>query len=192
MLIASKDVRGANVLKERRGPVALRLNRRVTRRQAIKAGGIAVIGLVFSTPVINTFRPKPVFANYFIPSGCTPGYWKNIRQHVWPTGFEPDFELFKDHFTIPATYLGSLDRDLLDVLKQGGGCEKALGRHASAALLNAVALGQSAFGLSEGQVKQMVNIALATEVCNTIESTKNSLMIFNEQSCPLGGNIADA
>ena len=40
------------------------LKRRITRRQAIKAGGIAAVGLVFSKPLIETIRPKPAFANY--------------------------------------------------------------------------------------------------------------------------------
>ena len=38
------------------------LKRRITRRQAIKAGGIAALGLAFSKPVIETIRPKSAFA----------------------------------------------------------------------------------------------------------------------------------
>ena len=43
------------------------LKKRITRRQAIKVGGIAAIGLVFSKPVIETIRPKPAFAQYKVP-----------------------------------------------------------------------------------------------------------------------------
>ena len=40
------------------------MKKRISRRRAIKAGGIAAVGLVFSKPVIETIRPKPAFANY--------------------------------------------------------------------------------------------------------------------------------
>ena len=36
----------------------------ITRRQAIIAGGIATLGLVFNVPLIRTLYPKPAFANY--------------------------------------------------------------------------------------------------------------------------------
>lgn len=39
-------------------------DRSITRRQAIKAGGIAVVGLAFAKPAIDTFLPKPAFAQY--------------------------------------------------------------------------------------------------------------------------------
>lgn len=38
--------------------------RKVTRRQVLKAGGIAALGLTFSKPIIDTIRPTPVFAQY--------------------------------------------------------------------------------------------------------------------------------
>ena len=38
------------------------LDRRVSRRDAIKAGGIAALGLAFAKPVIETIYPKPIFA----------------------------------------------------------------------------------------------------------------------------------
>lgn len=40
------------------------LKRRITRRQALKAGGIAALGLIYAKPIIDTIRPTPVFANY--------------------------------------------------------------------------------------------------------------------------------
>ena len=36
----------------------------ITRRQAIKAGGIGALGLTYSEPLIQTLYPKPDFANY--------------------------------------------------------------------------------------------------------------------------------
>ena len=38
------------------------MKKHLTRRQAIKAGGIAAIGLAFSKPVIETLRPPPAWA----------------------------------------------------------------------------------------------------------------------------------
>ena len=38
------------------------LGRPITRRTAIKAGGIAAVGLAFSKPIIETIHPRPAFA----------------------------------------------------------------------------------------------------------------------------------
>jgi hypothetical protein len=38
------------------------LGKQLSRRDAIKAGGIAVLGLTFTKPVIETIYPKPAFA----------------------------------------------------------------------------------------------------------------------------------
>lgn len=50
--------------------------RHITRRQVIKAGGIAALGLAFSQPVISTIRPDTVFAAGYQPgppsTGCCP------------------------------------------------------------------------------------------------------------------------
>ena len=65
-------------------------NRSITRRQAIKVGGIAVVGLAFAKPAIDTFFPKPAFANYVRNgqgAGCTPGYWKVPQHHDSWVGF---------------------------------------------------------------------------------------------------------
>ena len=40
------------------------LKRRVSRRQAIKVGGLAAAGLLLSKPLIETIRPGRVFAQY--------------------------------------------------------------------------------------------------------------------------------
>ena len=48
------------------------LKRRISRRQAIKVGGLAALGMAFSKPLLQTIRPKPAFANYVAPTGaCT-------------------------------------------------------------------------------------------------------------------------
>ena len=40
------------------------VKRNITRRTALKAGGVAAVGLAFSSPLIRTIRPKPAFAGY--------------------------------------------------------------------------------------------------------------------------------
>lgn len=42
------------------------LAKQITRRDAIKAGGIAAVGLAFSKPLIETIYPKPAFAGYLV------------------------------------------------------------------------------------------------------------------------------
>ena len=55
------NVRAGEVLEEKS---YRHLKRRMTRRQVIKAGGLAALGLAFSKPIIDTIRPTPLFANY--------------------------------------------------------------------------------------------------------------------------------
>ena len=43
------------------------LKRRITRRQAIKVGGLAAAGLILSRPLIETIRPQSTFANDYRP-----------------------------------------------------------------------------------------------------------------------------
>ena len=56
------------------GKVGETLRQPITRRQAIRVGGLAALGLVFSKPLIETIRPKPAFAQYVSqpPSGGAP------------------------------------------------------------------------------------------------------------------------
>lgn len=165
------------------------LTSKISRRQAIKVGGLAALGLAFSKPIISTIAPTPAFANY-VGKGCTPGFWKN-HTSTWPPPYNAD-QLFESVFTVPTAYAATLGspNSLGDVLHLGGGCQQALGRHGVAAFLNAVMLGATAFGISSAAVVSAVNSALATEDCVQIESTKDNLESFNEQSCPLGGMIA--
>ena len=47
---------------EKEEPEVRILTRRITRRQAVKAGGIAAVGLAFSKPIISSLHPPPAFA----------------------------------------------------------------------------------------------------------------------------------
>jgi hypothetical protein len=107
--------------------------------------------------------------------GCTPGYWKQ-RQHSdsW-VGYTPDEafgSVFDDAFP---------GKTLLQVLKQGGGHLKALGRHTVAALLNA-ATPDVGYDMSESEVISAFNAAFAS---GNYEAQKNIFASYNEQGCPL-------
>lgn len=107
--------------------------------------------------------------------GCTPGYWKQ-PQHLdsWCAEYNPDDD-FESVFGVDASFTVTL----LEALKQGGGGEKALARHAVAALLN------GCYGLeyySPSQVMDMVQDAYSS---TDFESAKNIFEWGNELGCPL-------
>jgi hypothetical protein len=110
--------------------------------------------------------------------GCTPGYWKQ-GQHFdsWvnytPEG--PDADWYDDVFSVPYY------KTLLQALETGGGGEKALGRHATAALLNA-ANPDVNYAYTEAEIIDMVQDAYAS---GDYESTKNLFEAQNEAGCPL-------
>lgn len=109
--------------------------------------------------------------------GCTPGYWKQ-SQHFdsWvnytPPG--PDYETF---FGVDASF----EKDFLGALGQGGGGQKALGRHATAAILNANNPNVSYF-YTQADVIALVQSAYAS---GDFEGAKNMLEYQNELGCPL-------
>jgi hypothetical protein len=108
--------------------------------------------------------------------GCTPGYWKQEHHFDSWVGFSPSDD-FETVFGVDASF----DKTLLGALQQGGGGEKALGRHAVAALLNAASPDVS-FAFTEAQVISLVQNAYAT---GDFEGAKNLLEAQNQQGCPL-------
>ncbi len=108
--------------------------------------------------------------------GCTPGYWKQ-RQHLdsWMV-YSPSDD-YETVFGVDASFTLTL----LDTLKQGGGKENALGRHAVAALLNSVNPDVSYF-YSSAEVISLVQEAYATGNFNDF---KDLLQAQNEAGCPL-------
>ncbi|MCP4427648.1 MAG: hypothetical protein GY803_24455 [Chloroflexi bacterium] len=102
--------------------------------------------------------------------GCTPGYWKN-HLDSWQ-GYAPD-DSYADVFGVP------YDKTLLQVLKTGGGGEKAMGRHAVAALLNAQ---QLTYRWDIVEVTRKVQRAYGYEI---FEYYKDQFEYYNEQYCPL-------
>lgn len=107
--------------------------------------------------------------------GCTPGYWKQSHHFDSWVGFTPGQmfnTVFEDAFP---------GKTLLDVLKQGGGGVKALGRHTVAALLNS----------SNGDVDYDVSTAGIIDSFNNVfpggdyEGLKDIYADFNEQGCSI-------
>ena len=109
--------------------------------------------------------------------GCTPGYWKQ-SQHFdsYPAAYAPS-TLFVDAFGVNAFP----NMTLVQVLGQGGGGLKALGRHAVAALLNA-STGDVDYDRTTAEVIASFNAAYAS---GSYEALKNVFATFNEQGCPL-------
>jgi hypothetical protein len=108
--------------------------------------------------------------------GCTPGYWKQSHHFdSWPAPYTPGTAfsaVFENAFP---------GKTLQQVLSQGGGGLKALGRHLVAALLNA-ASGDVNYNLSTGDVIGDFNAAFPG---GDYEGLKGRLERFNEQGCPL-------
>ncbi len=107
--------------------------------------------------------------------GCTPGYWKQPRHFDSWMSYTPGTmfsDVFEDAFP---------GMTLLDVLKQGGGGLKALGRHIVAALLNADCTGVS-YDRSETQVINMFNSVYPGSK-GDYNGVKNILESLNEQGC---------
>lgn len=114
--------------------------------------------------------------------GCTPGYWKQ-SQHFgsWTAPYTPTTafsSVFANAFP---------GMNLLQVLSQGGGGMKALGRHAVAALLNTASASVS-YDLTTAQVIASFNTAYASGDAGTIEAQKNTFDMLNNLGCPLALN----
>jgi hypothetical protein len=107
--------------------------------------------------------------------GCTPGYWKN-HTDSWPAPYTPGM-LFS------ATGLDDAfpGMTLLQVLEQGGGGVKALGRHTVAALLSATSPNVS-YDVAPADIFALFNTYFPND---DLELLKNYFATFNEQGCPL-------
>jgi len=109
--------------------------------------------------------------------GLTPGYWKQEHHFDDWTNFSPT-DLYNVVFGItnePATFT------LLDALKRGGGENKALGRHAVAAILNA-SHANIEYDMTVAQIIAAVQNAYST---GNFEPLKNQLDTFNNQGADL-------
>lgn len=107
-------------------------------------------------------------------AGCTPGFWKQTHHfQYWTTPYAPN-TLFDDVFA--NAFPGMT---LLDVLNQGGGGLKALGRHTVAALLNGASPDVD-YGMTAQHVIDAFNAAYAS---GSYDPLHNELEDRNERGC---------
>jgi hypothetical protein len=107
--------------------------------------------------------------------GCTPGYWKQSQHFDSWTGYAPTdlfSSVFEDAFP---------GMTLLQVLGQGGGGLKALGRHTVAALLNTASAGVDYDMTTQG----VIDAFNAVYPGGDYEGQKNIFAGYNELGCPL-------
>jgi hypothetical protein len=111
--------------------------------------------------------------------GCTPGYWKQEHHYgSWAEGYTPATpfgDVFEDAFP---------DMSLVEVLRQGGGGLKALGRHVVAALLNASSSGVAYEMTPAYIIERFNNVYPASR--HDYNTLKDMLAYYNERHCPLG------
>lgn len=108
--------------------------------------------------------------------GCSPGFWKQGDHFRSWKQFSPN-QNYGTVFSVSPSF----NKTLLGALQQGGGGDKALGRQAVAALLNA-ANAKVNYAFSVQQVIGKVQQAYATR---NFELIKNELEKENERACPL-------
>ena len=109
--------------------------------------------------------------------GCTPGYWKNHASAWGPTGYTTTMD-FDAVFGVNAF---NPNLTLMNALRQGGGGIKALGRHATAALLSSTHP-NVAYPLGPADVIALVQQAVAS---GNVEPAHLLLASYNELGCPL-------
>ncbi|MBY6187808.1 hypothetical protein KUV89_14390 [Marinobacter hydrocarbonoclasticus] len=108
--------------------------------------------------------------------GCTPGYWKQRHHFDSWVMYDPD-DTFYMAF---GSDIFGMDKTLLEVLKTGGGKQYAMGRHAVAALLNALS-----GDVSYKYTKDEVVAAVQGASMGTYNDVKNAFEYQNEMGCPL-------
>ncbi|MBY5992110.1 hypothetical protein [Ferrimonas balearica] len=108
--------------------------------------------------------------------GCTPGYWKQPHHFDSWVMYSPDDTFY---MAFGSDIFGS-DKTLLEVLKTGGGKEYAMGRHAVAALLNALN-----DDVSYKYSKDEVVAAVQGASKGSYNDVKNAFEHQNEKGCPL-------
>ena len=139
-------------------------------------------GSTITCEITNTFVPRD--------EGCTPGYWKNTRQHAWDHlvgGLSPTDTLVSIGIVAGTFDIGT--DTLMDALKYKGGkgvegATRNLLRHAVAAYLNASHPDVS-FGPTPGDIITAVNAAILSDDRQTILALAGDLGELNEAGCSI-------
>lgn len=111
--------------------------------------------------------------------GCTPGYWKQPHHFdSWTAPYTPNTQF-------SAVFANAFPgMTLLQVLSQGGGGIKALGRHTVAALLNSASAGVD-YDYTTATVIAQFNATHASGSASNISNLHTLFAMLNEQGCPL-------
>jgi hypothetical protein len=132
------------------------------------------------------------------PQGCTPGYWKNLRQHGGAWNYDPDQSVESVFGDVDDPFIIDGDETLHEALNGGGGdtCEEAFNQlmfHAVAALLNMAHPdinyqypGGIPFLISEVQRVNNLCVDGDPTARDEILELKSQLGILNEAGCPIG------
>jgi len=148
-----------------------------TGAPGVGTGGVARMEIVLQgsggidSIVLLTEEPPPGGGE-----GCTPGFWRQAHHFDSWVGFLPGND-YETVFGVDACFT----KTLYGAVIQGGGGEKALGRHAMAALLNASS-DDVDYDYTVAQVIQLVQDAY---VSGDFEGAKDDLEDANEAGCPL-------
>jgi hypothetical protein len=147
-----------------------------------------------STPTDTTTttptEPPPTTTTPEGEEGCTPGFWKNLKQHevFWTDPFDPG-DLVSSVFSATlGTAAGN--QTLIQALENGGGGVDALLRQAVAAVLNAASPAID-YPLSVDEIVDAVNDAISSGDADAIEELKDELDAANNLGCPLGNDGSD-
>ena len=114
--------------------------------------------------------------------GCTPGYWKQSQHFGNWVGYVPTGANASRYNTVFGVNLFSANTTLLAALGKGGGGAYRLGRHSSAALLNA-SNSSVDYGMTTAQVIAAVQAAVAS---GNYDAASDQFERFNERGCDLG------
>jgi hypothetical protein len=114
--------------------------------------------------------------------GCTPGYWKQTQHFGNWAGYVPTGPSASRYQAVFGVSLFPSSRTLLDALRAGGGGAARLGRHSTAALLNA-ANGSVDYGMTPAQVIAAVQAAASS---GDYGPAADMFEAYNERTCPLG------
>lgn len=114
-----------------------------------------------------------------VPTGCTPGYWKNHANAWGPTGLSPS----DDFDTTFGVDVFNPDITLLQGLNPTASSFKNLVPHAIAGLLNSLHPSEN-YPYSSDDVIGMTQKALLSGSAAEWEATKNLLAAANEIGCP--------
>lgn len=132
-------------------------------------------------PVANTINwERGTVATFYNYAACDVGFWRQSENAgEWPAPYTTSTP-FRDVFGVDA-FPGA---SLLQVVSASGGKEKALGRQAVAAVLNA-AHAEINFDRSAQQVIDAFNTAYLSGSNSQINSTAKSIEEANSRGCPL-------